>query len=303
MLALNIQGLVKRYSNDFLALDGVDLSVNEGDFFALLGPNGAGKSTIIGIICSLVFKTMGKVEVCGYDLDLNLNEAKRCIGLVPQEVNFNIFEKVYDIVINQAGYYGMTRAKARYNVDKYLKALNLWDKRDEVIRNLSGGMKRRVMVARALIHEPKLLILDEPTTGVDIELRHSMWDFLKSLNENGTTVILTTHYLEEAEYLCNHVSIMDNGKVVKSTSMKELLKQLERVTMLLEFEGAIDNLPKLPKYKISLVDRNTLQIEFDKKYGLNELITCLLDYKNFHIVSVKNKYNQLEELFLQLTHK
>lgn len=303
MLALNIDGLFKEYSNGFIALDNINLHVSEKSFFALLGPNGAGKSTIIGIISSLINKTSGTINVFGHDLDRHVNMVKRCIGLVPQEINFNLFETVYDIVIDQAGYYGISRNQAKHNVEKYLKILDLWDKRDHPSRNLSGGMKRRVMVARALIHQPKLLILDEPTAGVDIELRRSMWDFLKELNNSGTTIILTTHYLEEAEYLCNDVAIIDKGKILNNTSIKGLIKSINKSVMLIEFDNEIGELPNVDNYTISKLDPFTIEVTFEKKYGLNGIVSYLLNSSNVNIVSIRNKHNALEEIFLQLINK
>src|SRR5690606_6245808 len=239
-IALAIHGLTKKYGNGFEALKGIDLEVEEGDFFALLGPNGAGKSTTIGIICSLVRKSAGSVRVFDKDIDVDFAGAKRYLGVVPQEFNFSQFERVSDIVRNQAGYYGLPRGLALQRTEKYLRRLGLWDKRDEPARNLSGGMKRRLMIARALVHEPRLLILDEPTAGVDIELRRSMWEFLREINEQGITIILTTHYLEEAESLCRNIAIIDSGRVIENTSIKALLKRLHREHFILDTREAVN---------------------------------------------------------------
>ena len=252
MKALSIQALAKTYGNGVQALKGIDLDVEEGDFFALLGPNGAGKTTAIGIISSLVTKTAGRVSVFGHDIDRELWLAKSCIGLVPQEINFNMFEKVFTIVVNQAGFYGIPRSEARAQAEKYLRQLQLWDKRDAIARSLSGGMKRRLMIARALVHEPRLLILDEPTAGVDIEIRRSMWEFLRQINEGGTTIILTTHYLEEAENLCRDVAIIDHGRIIEHDRMSNVIRKLSQETFVLNFRDPVASLPELPGYRSTL---------------------------------------------------
>ena len=257
--ALEIKNLSKTYSNDVRALRGIDLSVERGDFFALLGPNGAGKSTTIGILFSLINKSGGTIEVCGIDIDENFSEAKRLIGIVPQEFNFNVFEKVRNIVVTQGGYYGLPRAIAEERADKYLKKLGLWDKRNDIGRELSGGMKRRLMIARALVHEPELLVLDEPTAGVDIEMRREMWNFLRDLNENDTTIILTTHYLEEAEMLCRNIAIIDQGAIVHHSSMKDLLRQLHTETFVLDARANLPEKMSLGAYGFQRVDDRTLE--------------------------------------------
>lgn len=296
--ALTIRGLKKVYGKSMHALNGIDLTVAPGDFFALLGPNGAGKSTTIGVICSLVRKSAGLVQVFGHDIDTDFAEAKACLGVVPQEFNFNVFEKVEDIVINQAGYYGLSRAVARARAEKYLRQLGLWDKRDAPARALSGGMKRRLMIARALIHEPKLLILDEPTAGVDIELRRSTWAFLRDINRAGTTIILTTHYLEEAESLCRNVAIINRGDIVENTSVKSLLKQLNREQFLLDIAPAGGS-PVVPGYRTTLIDEHTLEVEVEKGQPLNPLF-AELSAQGTQVLSMRNKANRLEELFVTL---
>ena len=273
--ALTINDLHKTYANDLQALKGVDLQVQEGDFFALLGPNGAGKSTTIGIICSLVNKTSGKVSVFGHDIDSELDAAKSCIGLVPQEFNFNQFEPVIEIVVNQAGYYGINRSSALKRAEKYLRQLNLWDRRRDIARELSGGMKRRLMIARALVHEPRLLILDEPTAGVDIEIRRSMWKFLREVNDQGTTIILTTHYLEEAENLCKHIAIINDGVTIESSEMKALLMKLHVETFILNLQSPLFTVPDVSGYDIKLVDESTLEVTVNKGQNLNGLFTVL----------------------------
>ncbi|MGO1271579.1 MAG: ABC transporter ATP-binding protein, partial [Pseudomonas helleri] len=273
--ALSIRQLTKTYGNGFQALSGIDLDVAEGDFFALLGPNGAGKSTTIGILSTLVNKTSGTVNVFGHDLDRNPAALKRSIGVVPQEFNFNQFEKTFDIVVTQAGYYGIPAKIAKERAEKYLTQLGLWDKRDTPSRSLSGGMKRRLMIARALVHEPRLLILDEPTAGVDIELRRSMWTFLTELNEQGTTIILTTHYLEEAEQLCRNIGIIDHGTIVENTSMRNLLGQLHVETFLLDLKNNLSAPPQLLGYPSRLVDSHTLEVQVDKAMGITALFTQL----------------------------
>ena len=300
--ALSIKNLTKIYNDSFKALDGISLDVRQGDFFALLGPNGAGKSTTIGIICSLIRKTEGTISVFQHDVDHDFSSAKHLIGVVPQEFNFNQFEKPIDILITQAGYFGIKASIASVRAEKYLKQLGLWEKRNDFSRNLSGGMKRRLMIARALIHEPKLLILDEPTAGVDIELRRSMWNFLKEINGNGTTIILTTHYLEEAENLCRNIAIIDHGKIIENTSMKSLLKMLDRETFVLDLSNEIDACPEIEGYSISLKDQNQIEVEIPKSESLNELFSEL-SKKNISIISMRNKTNRLEELFLGMVEK
>jgi len=297
--ALEIRGLKKVYGNGFNALKGIDLEVAAGDFFALLGPNGAGKSTTIGIITSLVNKSGGTVNVFGADLDRQPREAKRQIGLVPQEFNFNQFEPVEEVVLNQAGYYGIDPVLARERTDTYLHQLGLWEKRRVQARQLSGGMKRRLMIARALVHEPRLLILDEPTAGVDIELRRSMWAFLRQVNARGTTIILTTHYLEEAENLCRNIAIIDQGEIIENTSMKALLNQLNRETVILDLREGLDKVPALPGYTVQQVDPHTLEVEVQREQGLNRLFDTL-SAEGIEVLSMRNKANRLEELFLTL---
>ena len=296
--ALSIQALKKTYDDGFVALKGVDLDVREGDFFALLGPNGAGKSTTISIICSLVRKTAGKVHVFGHDIDTDFPRAKREIGIVPQEFNFPQFEAVEDIVVNQAGYYGMTSSLAKQRAERYLRQLGLWEKRRTPARMLSGGMKRRLMIARALVHEPRLLILDEPTAGVDIELRRSMWDFLRNINAAGTTIILTTHYLEEAEMLCRNVAIIDHGNIVENTSVKSLLQTLNREVFVLDTREALSGAPpQVADYELKRVEDHCLEVELEKGRSLNELFAALSGV-GVHVVSMRNKTNRLEELFV-----
>lgn len=302
MQALQLKNLSKTYDNGFTALKGIDLSVEEGDFFALLGPNGAGKSTTIGIISSLVNKTEGEVKVFGVDIEKDIETAKSYIGLVPQEINFSQFETPEQIVVNQAGYYGIERKLALQRAEKYLRQLDLWEKRNMASRTLSGGMKRRLMIARALVHEPKLLILDEPTAGVDIELRRSMWDFLTEINRQGTTIILTTHYLEEAESLCRNIGIIDQGKLIKNSSMKSLLGQLHVETFILDLTEVISEAPKIDNFKITYMDDMTLEVEIEKQHSLNELYSALTD-KGIQVSSMRNKSNRLEELFLRLLEK
>ena len=298
MNALEIKNLSKTYSGGVEAIKNMSLSVEEGDFFALLGPNGAGKSTAIGVISSLVNKTSGSVKVFGYDIDSDLIKAKNQLGLVPQEFNFNPFETVEQIVVNQAGYYGVDKPLARERAKKYLSQLDLWGKRNERARNLSGGMKRRLMIARALMHEPKLLILDEPTAGVDIELRRSMWTFLREINRQGVTIILTTHYLEEAEMLCRNIGIINHGKLVECTSMKALLSKLEVETFILDIK-LNGNKPKLDGLNWRLSDNHTLEIDVEKDKGLNVIFTALTA-QGIDVMSMRNKANRLEELFVTL---
>ena len=301
-LALSVKNLKKRYKGGVEALKGISFDVEQGDFFALLGPNGAGKSTTIGIVSSLVNKSEGNVEIFGHDIDASISKAKKELGLVPQEFNFNQFETVYNILITQAGYYGIPATKAKVNTEKYLRALGLWDKRDSPSRMLSGGMKRRLMIARALIHDPKLLILDEPTAGVDIELRRTMWTFLEELNQQGTTIILTTHYLEEAESLCRNIAIIDEGVIVRNSSMTSLLKQLNVETLVLDLEQALPAAPKLDGYECIRVNDYTLNVDVDKEGGVNKLFE-LLTTQGIKVTSLRNKANRLEELFIRLVKK
>lgn len=300
--ALALRQLRKIYANGLEAVRGIDLEIAEGEFFALLGPNGAGKSTTIGIIASLVRKTSGHVEVFGHDIDTDLTAAKRCIGLVPQEFNFNQFEPILEIVVNQAGYYGITRDLAYQRAETYLRQLGLWEKRQGVARELSGGMKRRLMIARALVHEPKLLILDEPTAGVDIEIRRSMWNFLRKINARGTTIILTTHYLEEAESLCRHVAIIDRGLIVQNGAMGALLGQLHLETFVLNLKQPLTVLPEMANYSLRRLDDFTLEADVSKERGLNELFQHLSAH-GITVLSLRNKVNRLEELFVRLVDK
>ncbi|PKM44337.1 MAG: ABC transporter [Gammaproteobacteria bacterium HGW-Gammaproteobacteria-1] len=297
--ALEISGLHKTYRSGHEALKGIDLHVEQGDFFALLGPNGAGKSTTIGIVTALVNKSGGTVKVFGHDIDREPMAARRCIGLVPQEFNFNQFEPVIEIVINQAGYYGVPKAQALQRAETYLRQLGLWDKRRTLARHLSGGMKRRLMIARALAHEPRLLILDEPTAGVDIELRRSMWKFLREVNASGTTIILTTHYLEEAENLCRNVAIIDEGNIVVHTGIKTLLNQLNSETMVLDLKQPLPHAPHLDGYGSCLTDPCTLEVDIPRAEGINRLFQAL-SAQGIEVVSMRNKSNRLEELFLRL---
>jgi len=298
-LAIEIQALEKVYASGVKALKGIDLSVRKGDFFALLGPNGAGKSSTIGIISSLVTKTSGTVKIFGIDIDKDFNEAKRQIGVVAQEINFSPFEKVRDIVLTQAGYYGLSKREAILRGDKVLKSLGLWDKRDEQSRNLSGGLKRRLMIAKAMIHEPKLLILDEPTAGVDIELRRGMWNLISKLNDDGTTIILTTHYLEEAEQLCRNIAIIDHGEIVENTSMKELLAKLDVQSFVIDLEYPIESAPELSHFTFKLQDPSTLIVAIDKQQTMNNLFTEL-NKLNISVKSMRNESNRLEELFMNV---
>lgn len=300
--ALSIKQLRKSYANGFEALKGVDLEVAEGDFFALLGPNGAGKSTTIGILATLVTKTSGSVQVFGHDLDTDPLALKRCIGLVPQEFNFNQFETALNILTTQAGYYGIKFKESRVRAEGLLKQLGLWDKRNVASRMLSGGMKRRLMIARALMHRPRLLILDEPTAGVDIELRRSMWEYLTELNEQGTTIILTTHYLEEAEQLCRNIAIIDHGCIVENTSMRALLGQLSKETFLLDLKEMQTQEPELEGYPSQLLDECTLEVQVEKHRGLTDLFTQL-SAQGVEVLSLRNKSNRLEELFVSLVEK
>ncbi len=297
--ALSISNLHKQYDNGFEALKGISLDVQPGDFFAVLGPNGAGKSTTIGVICSLVKKTSGQVSVFGTDIDENFSLAKQNIGVVPQEFNFNQFEKVFDIVKTQAGYYGLPAKLAAQRTEKYLRQLGLWDKREQRSRTLSGGMKRRLMIARALVHEPRLLILDEPTAGVDIELRRSMWQFLKEINARGTTIILTTHYLEEAESLCRNVAIIDRGHIIQNTSVKELLRQLNKEVFIMDTREVLKEFPAIEGYPGQLIDDHSFEVAVEKHQSLNELFASLSE-RGIHVLSMRNKANRLEELFVSL---
>ncbi len=303
MRALEISGLTKVYGNGVHALKGIDLQVDEGEFCALLGPNGAGKTTAIGIITSLVNKTAGSVKIFGHDTDRDLSAAKSCLGLVPQEINLNLFEKVRNIVVTQAGYYGIPRRPALERAERYLRELQLWDRRDDIARNLSGGMKRRLMIARALVHEPRLLILDEPTAGVDIEIRRSMWRFLRKINDEGTTIILTTHYLEEAENLCRHVAIIDEGRIRVDDRMSRVLRKLSVETLVFnlaedlaeDMAGRLD----VDGYEIRQVDPTTLEVDVASDRGVNDLFSALSD-RGIRVISMRNKANRLEELFMRL---
>lgn len=300
--ALVIEHLTKTYKNGFEALKGINLKVEQGDFYALLGPNGAGKSTTIGIVSSLVKKTQGSVKVFGYDIDSDLSLAKQQLGVVPQEFNFGQFEKVVDIVATQAGYYGIDKKTAYERAEKYLKKLGIWDKKDQQARMLSGGMKRRLMIARAMVHEPKLLILDEPTAGVDIELRRSMWEFLTELNQQGTTIILTTHYLEEAEMLCRHIAIIDKGQIVENTDMKTLLAKLDVEHFLLDLRQPISQVPQIDNVTVKLVDERTLEVAVSKSQTLNTVFMALNE-QGIEVLSLRNKSNRLEELFVSMVEK
>ena len=299
MNALSISNLTKTYANGFVALKNIDLDVKQGDFFALLGPNGAGKTTLIGIISSLVNKTSGKVTVMGYDLDTELKQAKSQIGLVPQEINLHIFEKVGQIVVQQAGYYGVEKESAKKRTETLLKQLGLWDKCDVQARTLSGGMKRRLMIARALVHNPNVLILDEPTAGVDIEIRRDTWEYLRKLNQSGTTIILTTHYIEEAEMLCNSVAIINHGDIIEHTSTDKLLAKLSAETFILYLTAPINVAPQLKNYPTRLIDEHTLEVDVHEQYTMNELFDILAE-KKIKVFRLKNKSSRLEELFVKL---
>ncbi|MEJ2127351.1 MAG: ABC transporter ATP-binding protein [Woeseiaceae bacterium] len=299
MQALTIRNLTKTYANGNVALKGINFSVDAGDFYALLGPNGAGKTTAIGIISSLVNKTGGEVEIFGHNIDTDLEAAKTCIGLVPQEVNLNLWEGVHNIIMNQAGYYGLGRKLAGERTEKYLRALRLWDRRNDNARSLSGGMKRRLMIARALVHEPKLLILDEPTAGVDIEIRRSMWEFLREINEAGTTIILTTHYLEEAESLCRHVAIIDEGTIIEDARMSTVLRKLQREVFVLSLAKPLEAAPQLEGFETTLRDDCELEVDKGPEVNLNDLFSQL-DARGIEVVSLRNKANRLEELFMRL---
>lgn len=301
--ALTLKDLSKTYKNGFQALKGINLTVPEGEFYALLGPNGAGKSTTIGIISSLTRKTSGTVKIFGHNLDTHPSQAKQCLGVVPQEFNFGHFEKTFDILVTQAGYYGIAKNVAEQRAEHYLEKLRLWDKRDVQARMLSGGMKRRLMIARAMMNEPKLLILDEPTAGVDIELRRSMWDFLIEMNEKGTSIILTTHYLEEAEMLCRKIAIIDRGVIKEDTSMKAFLSQLNEESFIFDLEQAIEPLHiEITGLKFELLDPMTLQVTMDKAHSLNDLF-LLFQAQGIQVRSMRNKSNRLEELFVKMVEK
>ena len=299
MYALELKQLRKTYPGGVEALRGIDLSVRQGDFFALLGPNGAGKTTAIGIITSLVNKTGGDVSVFGYDLDRQREAAKACIGVVPQEFNLNVFEKCSNILINQAGYYGVPRSVARQRAEKYLKALHLWDRRDQMSRTLSGGMKRRLMIARALVHHPRLLILDEPTAGVDIEIRRSMWELMTRINEDGMTIILTTHYLHEAESFCRNIAIIDEGRIIENDTMVNVVRKLKREVFVLTLEESLQRAPDLPGYQVQLRNEHEIEVEVEQEQGLNALFQVISD-QSLHVASMRTKSNRLEELFMRL---
>lgn len=298
-LALKIRGLGKTYENGFEALRSIDLDVSHGDFFALLGPNGAGKSTTIRIICSLTNKSRGKVEIYGTDIDLNFSKAKSYLGVVPQEFNFSVFETPLQIVTNQAGYYGMEKKQAREQAEFVLNKLDIWHKRNDQSRGLSGGMKRRLMIARALVHQPSLLILDEPTAGVDIEIRRSMWDFLEQINNDGTTIILTTHYLEEAENLCRNIAIIDQGDIIENTSMKNLLSQLDTETFVLDLAKPLEELPEFRNFKAHARDNTTIELTMQKDKPINTIFMELSQHE-IYVSSMRNKSNRLEELFMTI---
>lgn len=298
-LAIELQQVSKRYDNGLVALNNVSLQVQQGDFFALLGPNGAGKSTLIGILCSLALKSQGQVSILGIDIDKNFARAKQMIGVVPQEFNFSQFEKVIDIVVTQAGFYGIKRELAEQRAEKYLRRLDLWEKRNEIARFLSGGMKRRLMIVRALIHEPKLLVLDEPTAGVDIELRRSMWDFLKEINAQGTTIILTTHYLEEAESLCRNIAIIDQGQIIEHMSIQDLLSQLNSEKFIFDVVQSLSSQPDLDNYQLTSWDEHNLEVELRREDNLNDLFACF-QREGIEISSMRSKVNRLEELFVRL---
>ena len=299
MHAISIKNLTKTYDNGVQALKGIDFKVEAGDFYALLGPNGAGKTTAIGIITSLVNKTGGEVEIFGHNIDTDLAAAKACIGLVPQEINLNLFDTVLNTVVNSAGYYGIGRHLAMQRAEKYLSELRLWDRRHDISRNLSGGMKRRLMIARALMHEPVLLILDEPTAGVDIEIRRSMWDFLKKTNDAGTTIILTTHYLEEAETLCRNVAIIDEGRIIEDARMTTILRRLKGEKFILSLDRQLSSPPVLSGFKTKLRDDRELEVSIGEESNLNGLFTALSE-QGIIVTSMRNKSNRLEELFMRL---
>ncbi|MDR2212395.1 MAG: ABC transporter ATP-binding protein [Pseudomonadales bacterium] len=300
--AISIRNLHKTYDNGHRALNGISLDVKQGDFFALLGANGAGKSTTIGVISTLVRKTSGSVEVFGKNVDINTYETKLDLGVVPQEINFNHFEKVFDIVVTQGGYYGMPLKLAKERAEKYLRQLGLWEKHNQPARTLSGGMKRRLLIARALVHEPRLLILDEPTAGVDIELRRSTWEFLQGINKTGTTIILTTHYLEEAEQLCRNIAMIDKGEIVVNTSMKELLQTLNQELFVFDTFTPLQQAPELTGFSATLVDETTLEIGLRRDQNLNQIFEQL-SALGISVKSMRNKSNRLEQLFVSLLHK
>ena len=302
MKALSIKNLTKTYANGNRALKGIDLAVEEGDFYALLGPNGAGKTTAIGIISSLVNKSGGHVEIFGHDIDIEIEAAKACIGIVPQEINLNLWEKVGNIVSNQAGYYGIGGKLARERVEKYLRALRLWDRRNDIARSLSGGMKRRLMIARALVHEPRLLILDEPTAGVDIEIRRSMWEFLREINDAGTTIILTTHYLEEAESLCRNIAIIDEGRIIEDARMSDILRRLQREVFVLSIDGELQAAPQLDGFVTRLRDDGELEVEKGRGTAINDMF-AQLQAQGIRVASLRNKANRLEEMFMHLVER
>ena len=302
MTALRIKNLQKTYANGNQALKGIDLTVEAGDFYALLGPNGAGKTTVIGIVTSLINKSGGEVEIFGHSIDDDLAAAKSCIGLVPQEINLNLWERVENIVVNQAGYYGLPRKLAQERAEKYLRTLRLWDRRNDIARTLSGGMKRRLMIARALVHKPKFLILDEPTAGVDIEIRRFMWDFLREINAAGTTIILTTHYLEEAESLCRDVAIIDDGRIIEDAPMSTVLRKLQREIIVLSLSEVMKEVPRLDNYEMLLREDNDLEVAIEPSHNLNDLFRQLNE-RNITVVSMRNKTNRLEELFMGLIEK
>lgn len=301
MHAIKIEQLRKTYAGGVEALKGVDLTIESGDFFALLGANGAGKSTTIGLISSLLTKTSGSIQICGIDLNKNPTAAKRTLGLVPQEINLNIFETCTQILVNQAGYYGIPRKKAMARTQELLQQLSLWHKKDVIVRRLSGGMKRRLMIARALMHEPRVLILDEPTAGVDIEIRRSMWEFLKKTNQEGTTIILTTHYLEEAEQLCKHIAIIDKGVLVENTSIQALLSNLKHQTYILNTTDPLKHLPVLAPWEAIQTDPYTFELRISNEHSLNQVFS-VLDKQGISVQSLRNKTNRLEELFMDLIH-
>lgn len=302
MHALSIKKLTKRYPNGIQALRGIDFTVSEGDFYALLGPNGAGKTTAIGIITSLVNKTGGEVKIFGHSIDKDLEAAKACIGLVPQEINLNLFDTVLNTVTNSAGYYGIDRRVAMQRAEKYLTKLRLWDRRREISRNLSGGMKRRLMIARALMHEPKLLILDEPTAGVDIEIRRSMWDFLRQINEAGTTIILTTHYLEEAETLCRNIAIIDEGVIIEDARMSTILRKLKGEVFVLSIDRELSTAPQMRGFKTKLREECELEVSLEDGTSVNAMFDAL-SAEGITVTSMRNKSNRLEELFMRLVNK
>lgn len=301
-LALELIDLHKKYANGIVALEKINLKVNKGDFFALLGANGAGKSTTIGLICGLLVKSSGHIKINGHDLDRYPAKAKLSLGIVPQEINLNVFETCEEVLISQAGYYGVSRSRARPRSDELLKQLGLWDKKYSIVRHLSGGMKRRLMIARALMHNPELLILDEPTAGVDIEIRRNMWDFLTKINSEGTTIILTTHYLEEAEQLCKNIAILDKGVLVENTTVKDLLQNLRHQTFIFNTKESISILPDLEKFTGIKLDANTIELKVENQYSLNDVFT-MFEHKGITITSMRNKTNRLEELFMDVINQ